>query len=454
MDLSKAQEFTAYIPTEGLFRSSTDFGSTIYQRSGNQIKQFDVASILSPEERVGAQNQGDLVARALPKLKEMGIDWNSLQGYNIGDVNQSAGREGIQMVSRAGPEGGQDNYIGQGGSLTSLIQQKPLASTGSTAFRLNTPQDVATAQKQLTEAQARPQAQTTPQQQVQPTGQTAGQVIQPTPPGQPTPQGGQPIPTAPITPAQTPVSTYTGPSIVDYLASVGKPSDFNSRKVLAQSLGIQNYRGTAQENTQMLDTLRKQAPSVATPVATTAPTAPTTTTAPTAPQVTKMGTPLPTTPATFTETYKQALENSGVSSIKKAFDDTQNKYDDLQNKLNDEITLVGENPWISEGLRSKKISALQSKYEGKLGILTNKLKLYDSLHQQAQIEAKFLASGEQDQSQFDTNTQMKLFELAQKEAEAKAKLLEIDPSNYKEVQGGLVDVRTGTWVIPPSASGG
>ena len=247
------------------------------------------------------------------------------------------------------------------------------------------------------------------------------------------------------------MSTYTGPSIVDYLSSIGKPSDITSRKLLAQSLGIQNYRGTAQENTQMLDTLRKQTPPVA-PSATTPPAQPapaTTPTAPATPQVTKMGTPVPTTPATFTETYKTALENTGVSSIKKAFDDTQNAYDTLQNKLNDEIAEVGNNPWISEGLRSRKITALQSRYEGKLGILTNKLKLYDSLHQQAQIEAKFLASGEQDQSQFDTNVQMKLFELAQKEAEAEAKLLEINPTNFKEVQGGLVDVSTGTWVIPP-----
>ncbi|MEK9206850.1 MAG: hypothetical protein AAB922_00055, partial [Patescibacteria group bacterium] len=277
---------------------------------------------------------------------------------------------------------------------------------------------------------------------------------QTTPPAQPAPAPQQ-APAGQIQPAGMPVSTYTGPSIVDYLSSIGKPSDITSRKLLAQSLGIQNYRGTAQENTQMLDTLRKSAPPTP-PAQSTAPIATTTATpsAPTAPQTTKMGTPLPTTPATFTETYKKALENTGVSSIKKAFDDTQNAYDTLQNKLNDEIAEVGNNPWISEGLRSRKITALQSRYEGKLGILTNKLKLYDSLHQQAQIEAKFLASGEQDQSQFDTNVQMKLFELAQKEAEAKAKLLEINPTNFKEVQGGLVDVSTGTWVIPPKKETG
>ena len=255
----------------------------------------------------------------------------------------------------------------------------------------------------------------------------------------------------------TPVSTYTGPSVVDYLASIGRPADFASRKILAQSLGIQNYRGTASENTQMLDTLRKGAPQTTpAPSATPAPAggATSTTPTPTAPPVTNMGTPAPTTPATFTETYKQALETTGVNNVKSEFDKVQGEYDSLQNELNDKITEISDNPWISEGLRSKKITSLQGKYEGKLSILTNKLKLYDSLHQQAQIEAKFLASGTQDQSQFDQNTQIKLYELAQKEAEAKAKLLEINPANFKEVSGGLVDVSTGTWVIPPKKETG
>lgn len=45
-------------------------------------------------------------------------------------------------------------------------------------------------------------------------------------------------------------------SIVDYLSSVGKPTDFTSRSVLAKQLGIQNYTGSAQQNTQLLSTLR------------------------------------------------------------------------------------------------------------------------------------------------------------------------------------------------------
>lgn len=55
---------------------------------------------------------------------------------------------------------------------------------------------------------------------------------------------------------------YTGPSIVDYLNSTGQASDYNSRATLAQQKGIQNYTGTADQNTQLLGMLRTPAPTV------------------------------------------------------------------------------------------------------------------------------------------------------------------------------------------------
>jgi hypothetical protein len=51
-------------------------------------------------------------------------------------------------------------------------------------------------------------------------------------------------------------SDYTGPSIVDYLKSLGKESSFSSRAELAEQVGIENYRGTAKQNTKLLNTLK------------------------------------------------------------------------------------------------------------------------------------------------------------------------------------------------------
>lgn len=67
--------------------------------------------------------------------------------------------------------------------------------------------------------------------------------------------GFTPSPTPTPTPASAP-SGYSGPSVVDYLNSTGQASDFNSRAVLARNAGIAGYTGTADQNTQLLNTLR------------------------------------------------------------------------------------------------------------------------------------------------------------------------------------------------------
>lgn len=52
---------------------------------------------------------------------------------------------------------------------------------------------------------------------------------------------------------------YKGTSIVDYLKSVGQSSSYSDRAKLAQQKGIQGYRGTAQQNLQLLEQLRAPA---------------------------------------------------------------------------------------------------------------------------------------------------------------------------------------------------
>lgn len=56
---------------------------------------------------------------------------------------------------------------------------------------------------------------------------------------------------------QTPiVSANTETSIVDYLVSIGQPSDFDSRAVLAGENGISGYTGTAEQNIRLLSLLK------------------------------------------------------------------------------------------------------------------------------------------------------------------------------------------------------
>ena len=66
-------------------------------------------------------------------------------------------------------------------------------------------------------------------------------------------------------PVVAPPTTYTGPSVVDYLKSAGQPSSFTSREKLAAQHGITDYRGTAKQNIRLLSRLRTGAPPVVKP---------------------------------------------------------------------------------------------------------------------------------------------------------------------------------------------
>ena len=63
-------------------------------------------------------------------------------------------------------------------------------------------------------------------------------------------------PVKPTQPTPKPAATYTGDSIVEYLASVGKPSSYGARAQLAARYGIKKYRGTAAQNLALLKKLR------------------------------------------------------------------------------------------------------------------------------------------------------------------------------------------------------
>ena len=52
-------------------------------------------------------------------------------------------------------------------------------------------------------------------------------------------------------------TTYKGDSIVDGLKSVGVNSSYDNRKKIAQANGIKNYTGTAKQNTELLNKLKK-----------------------------------------------------------------------------------------------------------------------------------------------------------------------------------------------------
>ena len=117
------------------------------------------------------------------------------------------------------------------------------------------------------------------------------------------------------------MANFTGSSIVDYLKSVGKPSDINSRIALGKQYGIDYSKSTtnyAAENTQLLGILNKPTPQ-ATPTTQPqyiqSPTNPNASIAnpnyiaPTQPQITPT-TPIEQTPTSYKYTY---TNKSGIT---------------------------------------------------------------------------------------------------------------------------------------------
>ena len=81
----------------------------------------------------------------------------------------------------------------------------------------------------------------------------------------------------------------------------------------------------------------------------------------------------------YTQMYTDVLKASGVLSFKE-------EYEKLSNQLADKIAEIDSNPWLSEGLRQRRIQAENNKFE-------TKLSLYRVLYEQGIQQANFITNG-------------------------------------------------------------
>lgn len=429
----------------GLFRAQGDYGSMIYKLNPDgSYSALDVTKIGRDQLTAGQTadqygnfsalsgvNSGSQASYGLDYLKNTyGIDYNNLASFNIADVkNFSTNPYAGDLASYfANPQ--------QASSQTSTINgTQNTLSTPQAGTQQNNAQGTVQPSQGLQGGITAPpvQPQTSQQQMVQnnPNAIVADANGNPTYASQQTPttgavtnQAGQAMPVG--------GSSYTGPSVVDYLNSVGQNSSFSARQALAQQMGISGYTGSATQNTQLLNALRGQAGTSSTSQTQQSSSLPSNQTATTGqvntPQTATGKTPMQNVIDTYTEVYKQL----GISDIKSAYEKTLKDQQDLTNKMNDEIATVNNDPWLSEGVRVQRSQQIKNKYETRLDTLSNYAKLYDSEYQQGQQTAQFLVG----QVETDTN---KALELAQKKQEALDALTKGTPDiqeyNYAVNQG-------------------
>lgn len=248
------------IPSQGLFRTVGDYGTTIYgtDSSSGKLAIYNLIGSNSPlfkdtADRASFGNAGGQAAEALRRLKDQyGIDWNSLNQVNLGDFMQQLRKNGIGYTD---PDGAFTGYSVQG-DFNSLRQQ-PLATLSSQTIN-NTPNTLATAQ-QITQQMSNPlwnSGINTPQNIQQASSGTPNNLNSQTQIG--TPNVNQPISKpVPITALQPGMTGESVKQLQDYLVANGYmtqdqvntgygiygPQTTSAVKALQEKLGVDNSTG-------------------------------------------------------------------------------------------------------------------------------------------------------------------------------------------------------------------
>lgn len=404
-------EFTITSPG-GLSVDNVTGERIYYTGEDGKLRQSRITSVLTPEQITQANQQAGnatgAISLAQQTLKERyGIDIGTLSKVNPADMDTLAART----------NGTGSNGLPMFGSLElSTALQLPQTQAVSQTFNqgINTA-DVVNPNAALQVPQGA--GQTNPNQQF--TTPSGAQVLAPGPNIAPPPSGTNPQEAIQATQQLQPglaqpqqpqgqQSSYTGPSIVDYLASTGQPSDFASRAALAEQSGIKNYTGTAEQNTQLLNQLRGQqssTQSIQTGLQSTpTPPAPPNPTVDTAVSESLNQYGITTSPIdlaqrfnlsparTFQEVYGEIYDSLGLGELGSQIDKTNRELEDLRNKKDEEIRNINDNPWFSEGKRVSELRKIDNKYESKEGNLLGRLQLSQSTLDTARQDARFAAT--------------------------------------------------------------
>lgn len=121
----------------------------------------------------------------------------------------------------------------------------------------------------------------------------------------------------------------------------------------------------------------------------------------------------------FADVYRGVYDQLGLGDIRSQIEKSGNDLQELQDKKVDEISLVNENPWLTEGQRQDRVNAINRKYEQRESNLVNRLQLFQSTFEQGRQEAQFIAQQQAQEQRADLEFQRGLIE---SEMDARRKL--------------------------------
>jgi len=142
---------------------------------------------------------------------------------------------------------------------------------------------------------------------------------------------------------------------------------------------------------------------------------------------------------TFTDFYAKIVQDSGMLDIKNEFNRVQKEYNDLTKEESNEIMAINDNPWLSEGLRQRKVANIQEKYQSQKDSLTRQMTLYEGLYDAAKQDAQFTATqatqSAHNQAVLDQNLLLAKMDSADKLLSAQKGTTDIQEYEYAKSQG-------------------
>lgn len=155
---------------------------------------------------------------------------------------------------------------------------------------------------------------------------------------------------------------------------------------------------------------------------------------------------------------QEIMKSMNLPDVNSEYEAITKELESLENERDEKIANINNDPWLTEGVRVQREQRMRDLYEQKINNRVNKLRLLESVRDDARQQSQFAVSTAlnvyQNEQAQNLEYQKMIMAIAEKEFDAKQKLLEFDPQQYREIQDGLYDIKNGTWLIPPKTDDG
>lgn len=160
---------------------------------------------------------------------------------------------------------------------------------------------------------------------------------------------------------------------------------------------------------------------------------------------------------TVTDLVAEVMRSTQLPDAKSAINDLAKEIEDLANERDDAFQKIDDNPFLSASTKEQRKGQLEDKYELKIKNRQTRLQLiqdtYDSAKQESQFAATTAINLYDKNRNFDQSRLEFAVNQAEKRLEAMRDMTKLNPAEFKEIRGGLFNVRTGEWVVSPTEGG-